>query len=61
MKLEVLVTPEGKVGGARLIHGPAILGDAAAEAVRQWRYEPLVVDGRAVSALIQVSITFRQD
>jgi TonB family protein len=60
VKLEVLVTPEGRVAGARHIHGPQILGDAAAAAVRQWQYEPLVVDGKAVPALIEVPVDFRQ-
>lgn len=59
VKLEVLVMPDGTVGGARLIHGPSILGEAAAAAVRQWTYEPVVVDGKAVPALIEVDINFR--
>jgi TonB family protein len=59
VKLEALVMPDGTVAGARHIHGPTVLGEAAAAAVRQWKYEPLVVDGRAVPALIQVHITFR--
>lgn len=51
--------PDGAVGGARLIHGPSVLGEAAATAVRQCPYEPLVVDGSAVPALIQADINFR--
>lgn len=59
VKLEVLVMPDGTVAGARHIHGPSILGEAAAAAVRQWKYEPLVVDGKAVPVLVQVHINFR--
>lgn len=61
VKLEVLAMPDGTVAGARHIHGPAILGEAAAEAVRQWRFEPHVVDGKAVPALFQVQVDFRAD
>lgn len=59
VKLEVLVLPDGTVAGARPIHGPSVLGKAAAAAVRQWQYEPLVINGRAVPALIEVHINFR--
>ncbi|MGZ5445075.1 MAG: energy transducer TonB [Thermoanaerobaculia bacterium] len=58
VKFDVLITAEGKVGGARHIHGPKILADAAAAAIRQWDYEPAVVDGKPVPALIQVQINF---
>lgn len=59
VKLEVLVMPDGTVGGARHIHGPRMLGEAAAAAVRQWRYVPQIVDGKAVPALIEVQLSFR--
>jgi TonB family protein len=58
VKLEVLVMPDGTVAGARPIHGQSLLGEAAAAAVRQWKYEPPVVDGKAVPALIEVHIDF---
>jgi TonB family protein len=58
VKLEVLVMRDGTVAGARHIHGPPLLGEAAAAAVRQWKYEPMVVDGKAVPALIRVHINF---
>ena len=59
VKLEVFVTPEGTVGGAKNIHGHPVLGDAAAAAVRQWKYEPLAIEGNAVPAIIEEHINFR--
>jgi len=59
VKLEVLVMPDGTVAGARLIDGEPLLGEAAAAAVRQWTYEPTVVDGKAVPALINVQVNFQ--
>lgn len=61
VKLEVLVLQDGTVIGVRHIHGPSLLGDAAADAVRQWKYEPVIVDGKAVPALFEVHITFHGD
>ena len=61
VKLEVLTMPDGTVAGARHIHGPSILGEAAAAAVRQWKFEPHVVEGKAVPALFQVQVDFRAD
>jgi TonB family protein len=60
VKLEVLVMPDGTVAGAQHIHGPSVLGEAAAAAVRQWKYEPTIIDGKAVPALIEVHINFRR-
>jgi hypothetical protein len=59
IKLEVLVRADGKVAGARNIHGPREFAEPAAAAVRQWKYEPYVVDGKAVPVLIQVHFNFR--
>ncbi len=39
--------------------GFPLLDDAALEAVRRWRFEPMVRDGRATSAWVQVPVRFR--
>ena len=40
VKLEVTITPEGKVKGVRLLGGHPLLASAAQSAVQQWRFEP---------------------
>lgn len=39
VRVEVTVAPNGSVKSARLIGGHPVLGDAALDAVRKWKYE----------------------
>lgn len=58
--LGMIVTPEGK---PRDIHIVRTLGkgldEKAIEAVRQWKFEPAMRDGKPVAVLINVVVTFR--
>jgi protein TonB len=36
-----------------------LLDQAAIDAVRQWVYEPLVVDGKAVTSVFTVTVRFQ--
>ena len=58
--VEVIVDTEGKVAGAQIKKSvtPA-LDKAALTAARQWKFEPLVVDGKPRNALMQVTVSFR--
>lgn len=56
VKFEVLVMPDGTVGGVRHVHGEALLGAAASAAIRQWRYEPARSDSKAVPSVVQVEM-----
>jgi periplasmic protein TonB len=40
------------------VSGDALLADAAVQAVRQWRYQPSVVNGRASEMETRVTIRF---
>jgi TonB family protein len=39
VKVEVIVSPDGRVKGTRTIGGSPILVNAALDAIRMWRYE----------------------
>src|SRR5690606_10997346 len=41
--------------------GSRALDQAAVDAVRQWRFEPAMRDGKAVSATVEVPVSFRID
>ena len=57
--LEVTLTRTGAVSDVEVMRsaGPA-LDEAAMAAVRQWRYEPTLVDGEPVSILLTVTVNF---
>src|ERR1700747_3143566 len=39
VRVEVIVSPDGRVKGTRIIGGNPLLADAALDAIRMWRYE----------------------
>jgi protein TonB len=52
------VGPDGHVSEARVIRSIPLLDQAALDAVRQWIYEPTIVNGRPVSVIMTVTLNF---
>ena len=42
-----------------VIAGHALLAQAAAEAVQQWKYEPTYLNGRPVPVILTAKVTFQ--
>jgi TonB family protein len=58
--VEVIVDTDGKVAATQISKSVSPeLDKAAMTAARQWRFEPLVVDGTPRAALMQVTVSFR--
>jgi protein TonB len=49
----------GRVRNARILRSIPLLDQAALDAVRQWVYEPMVVNGRPRGVLFTVTVTFK--
>jgi TonB family protein len=49
----------GKVVGAKATAGPVHLRQAAVDAVRNWKYEPAILNGKPTSAQVSIKIQFR--
>jgi TonB family protein len=47
VRVEINIGKEGKVEGARVIQGHPLLHQAVIEAVRNWRFKPMIVRGKA--------------
>src|ERR1700746_2054760 len=56
--LQALIGRDGYIRDLKLIRGSFLLGKAAYQAVRQWRYQPWIVNGRAVEAETLVTVDF---
>jgi periplasmic protein TonB len=57
--LEAIITADGAVEDLTVLKSANPLLDAAAErAVRQWRYRPATLNGRAVKVYLTVTVTF---
>lgn len=52
------IATDGHVQGLQVLGGPAILADAAQEAVKQWRFKPYYHDGQAVETQVPISVVF---
>ena len=57
--LEVTLSRTGEVSDVEVLRSVPLLDEAAVAAVRQWRYEPTLVDGEPVSILMTVTMNFR--
>jgi len=57
--LEANVLADGTVSSVRIVSGLLMLNDAAAALVKNSRYQPALVDGRAVRSYVDVVISFR--
>ena len=59
--LKAVVGTDGNVREVEILSGDRALGDAAARAVRQWRYVPHERNGRSVEVETNVAISFIGD
>jgi protein TonB len=57
--LEAVVDREGRVEDVRILRSVPLLDGAAIDAVRQWRYEPLVVNGHLARFIVTVTVNFQ--
>ena len=57
--IDALIDANGHVTTMNVISGPALLHQAAMAALRQWKYQPASLDGKAVSMHLTVTMKFR--
>jgi TonB family protein len=57
--LQAIVDKQGKVNSLQLISGDPVLGQAAADAVKQWRYKPYLHNGETVEFQTRVTVDFK--
>jgi periplasmic protein TonB len=56
--LQATVSKNGTVENLRVESGPAMLQQAAVEAVKQWRYKPFLLNGEPVEVETTVNVVF---
>jgi protein TonB len=56
--LRAIIDKEGKISEVHVLSGDDALAPAAVEAVRQWRYKPMLVDGEAREVDTTITVTF---
>ncbi len=56
--IETTIGTDGAVSDVKVLRSVALLEMAAVEAVKQWKYEPTLIDGEPVSVLMVVTVNF---
>jgi TonB family protein len=56
--LNLIIDTNGNVKNVELKKGDPVLGQAAADAVRQWQYAPFTVNGTPMEVYTQVTVRF---
>jgi TonB family protein len=57
--LQACIGRDGSIRDLKLVRGSLFLGRAAYNAVKQWRYQPYILNGRPVEAQTYVTVDFR--
>ena len=57
--LKVVIDKSGNVSDMQLVSGHPMLAPAAIEAVKQWKYQPYLLNGEAVEVETNVQVIFR--
>jgi protein TonB len=58
--LEATLTEQGTVDEIRVVSGHPLLIDAAIACVKQWRYEPTLLNGIPVAVILQAKVRFER-
>jgi len=57
--LDCVIDTQGNVTQIKLISGHPLLVRAAFDAVRQWKYQPTLLNGTPVAVEMRVNVDFR--
>jgi protein TonB len=59
VRIDALIDANGRVSTMKAVSGPTLLHQAAMDALRQWKYQPAMLDGKPVAMHLTVTIQFR--
>jgi TonB family protein len=58
VSMQVLIGKDGAVQNVRVLSGESVLQHAAVNAVKQWRYQPYLLDGEPMPVITTVNLEF---
>jgi periplasmic protein TonB len=59
VRIDAVVDPNGRISSMKVMSGPALLHQAAMDALHQWKYQPATLDGKPVPMHLTVTVQFR--
>ena len=59
VKIDALIGENGHVSAMKVMSGPALLHQAAMDALRQWKYQPATLNGQPMAMHLTVTVQFK--
>jgi protein TonB len=59
VELEAVIAKDGTIEMLKVLRGHPLLIKAALEAVRQWRYQPTLLNGEPVEVVTEITVNFK--
>jgi len=59
VEFEAIIGKDGSIEQLKVVRGHPLLVKAALDAVRQWRYQPTLLNGEPVEVLTDITVTFK--
>jgi protein TonB len=59
VELQANISKAGSITGVKQLSGDAVLGHAAMDAVRQWKYKPYFLNGEPIEIQTQITVNFK--
>ncbi len=59
VELQANISQSGSISGVKQLSGHPVLGRAAIDAVRQWKYKPYYLNGEPVEVETQITVNFK--
>ncbi len=59
VELTATISASGNISAVKIVSGPPLLTKAAADAVKQWKYKPYLLNGQPVEIQTQVTVNFQ--
>ena len=60
VRVELLIDENGEIEQIRSVTGPILLQESAKDAVRKWKFRPMIIEGQTVKIIGFVSFNFSQ-
>jgi TonB family protein len=59
VELEAMIAPDGTVDDVKILTGNPVLTRAAAQALKKWKFAPVLEDGEPARAVAPITISFK--
>ena len=59
VEIEASISEDGSVEGVKILNGNAVLTNAAAAAMKRWKFQPFSDSGKPVRAVATLTFTFK--